>query len=170
MEFINELKIAKAATFLYKKYKAIGTEDGACWSADVYLNGVKIGAVFDGGTGGPLQIDIPEADMDRLVEAFKKAGYVLDLRVPGTEYILDEPKNSHEWLELVLPEMANHYDTLKYWKSQCKRKIIVQVKKGPEKENLLTYSQAYTPELAVQVRKQQGDELLMILNEEIVGL
>lgn len=170
MEFITELKIAKAAGFEYKKYKVIGTDDGACWSAEIWLEGKKIGEVSDGGFGGPLNIDVPETDMDQLVEAFKSAGYVLDLRVPHTNYVLDEPKNSHGWLELVLPEMANHYDSLKHWKTQCKRKINIQVKAGKEKENCLFYSQVYTPELAEQVRKQQGDNLLLIINEEIAAL
>lgn len=169
MQFINDMKITQTAGFAYKSYKKMAADDGPCWSASIWLEGKKIGEVSDGGFGGPLNIEMPEAEMDRLVEALKAAGYVLDLRIEGTEIVLDEPKNNHDWLELVLPDLADSYDALKYWKSKCKTKIIFR-KKGAKPDELLEYKKVYTEEFAAGIRKHYGDDLDMILNEAIAGL
>ncbi|MHC5194776.1 hypothetical protein ACYSUW_13575 [Pseudomonas frederiksbergensis] len=173
MQFITDLKTAQSAEFCFKKYKvSAGSEmgDGAPrWSADVILAGVKIGSVNDEGDGSPFTIDIPVPDQDRLVAALKAAGYVLDLKVPGTEYVLDEPKDSSEYLTLALDDFAGHYDELKYWKSRCKSKIVVRLKGDKGREHTF-YPLVYSEDLAAQVRKAQGDNLVMIVNEAIVSL
>lgn len=173
MEFITDLKTAQAASFCFKKYKVgAGSEmgDGAPrWSADVILAGKKIGSVNDEGDGSPTTIDIPVPEQDRLVAALKAAGFVLDLKVPGTEHVIDEPKDSHEYLNLALHDFADHYDELKYWKSRCKNKVVVRLKGHKAREHSF-YSLAYSEEFAAQVREAQGDNLVLIVNEAIVGL
>lgn len=173
MQFITDLKTAQYAKFCFKKYKvSAGSEmgDGAPrWSADVILAGVHIGSVNDEGDGSPFTIDIPVPEQDRLVAALKAAGYVLDLKVPGTEYVLDEPKDSSEYLTLAFDDFAGHYDELKYWKSRCKGKIVVRLKGDTARKHMF-YPQVYNEDLAAQVRKAQGDNLVMIVNEAIAGL
>ncbi|MGE8063814.1 hypothetical protein [Pseudomonas sp. NPDC089569] len=173
MEFITDLKTAQAAKFAFKKYKVgAGTEmgDGAPrWSADVILDGKKIGTVNDEGDGSPFNIDIPVPEQDLLVAALKAAGYVLDLKVPGSKHVLNEPKDSYEYLTLALNDFADHYDELKYWKSRCKNKIVARRKGDKEREHAF-YSLVYTEELAAEVRKAEGDNLVMIVNEAIAGL
>ncbi|MDF9779016.1 hypothetical protein [Pseudomonas baetica] len=173
MQFITDLKTAKAAGFCFKKYKVgAGSEmgDGAPrWSADIILAGKKIGSVNYEGDGSPFTIDIPVPEQDRLMAALKAAGYVLDLNVPDTECVLDEPKNSSEYLTLAFDDFAGHYDELKYWKSRCKGKIVVRLKGDTARKHFF-YPQVYNEDLAAQVRKAQGDNLVMIVNEAIAGL
>jgi len=173
MQFITDLKAAQAAKFSFERYKVgAGTEmgDGAPrWSADVMLAGVKIGSVNDDGDGSPCTIGIPVAEQDRLVAALKAAGYVLDLKVPGTTYVLDEPKTSHDFLDLALQEFANHYDTLKFWKSKCKTKSIFRLK-GAQPDDFLHFKEKCSVEVGAMIRKRYGDELDLIMNEAIAGL
>jgi hypothetical protein len=72
-------------------------------------------------------------------------------------------------LELVLPDLANCYDDLKYWKTQCRAKIIFR-KKGAKQDELVENKRQYSEEFAAAMRKHYGDELDMILNEVLAGL
>lgn len=173
MQFITDLKTAQTAGFSLSKIKTgEGTEmgDGApAWSADVIFAGKKIGSANHNGDGAPASIDISEPDQDRLVVALKAAGYVLDLTVPDTKYVLDEPTTSYGYLELAFPHFVDQYNELKFWKGKCKTKSIFRLK-GAKPEGFLHFNEKYSEEMGAMLRKRYGDELDLILNEAIASL
>lgn len=164
MKFIAILKQAKAAAIQLKNLKSMPTHDGEAWSCTVYLNGIKLGPVFEGGHGGCIEVDFSEAQQQALVDRLKAVGYELDLVHP--QFTLDAPTTAYGYLELSLPDISAAFEELKVVKRKLKKNTLYRLKSQKPDDYMISKT-PFSPDVAAKLRKHYGDDLDIIFNEEL---
>jgi hypothetical protein len=168
MKVIENFKKSLAAGVVLKNMKQMEGLDGLAWSCSVYLDGKKIGTVFDGGNGGPLSVEIDAGPLSQLVKALKAVEYPLNLDL-GEGLRLDEPTTDYGYVELVLPNIADEHDTVKRIKRAASQKMLI-TQVGDEEGTYWPLKAPYTAQNAQLVREHYGQKLVCIVNELLIGL
>lgn len=162
MQLIDNIKRSTQAGIALKDYKAANGMDGRMWSADLMVDGVIVGQLVDQGLGH-LDTSCNDADVSAVCSALKLSGYDL---APGDDFPLPIPTNDFGFFEEAVGLMAAELDDLKALKKSLKHKTLFELSDGRTYET----KAAYTPMLGQRLRKELGDKLTCIINEELAAL
>ncbi|SBW84427.1 hypothetical protein PVE_R2G0400 [Pseudomonas veronii 1YdBTEX2] len=162
MQLIDNIKRSIQAGIALKNFKSASGIDGHMWSADLVFNGVMIGQLVDQGLGH-LETTCTDADVSAVCSALKRSGYDL---APGDDFPLPIPTNDFGFFEEAIGLMSAELEDLEALKMSVKHKILFELSDGSTYE----IKAAYTSMLGDLVRKQLGDKLQCIINEELAAL
>ncbi|MBX9405541.1 hypothetical protein K5E40_07580 [Pseudomonas baetica] len=162
MQLIDNIKRSIQAGIALKNFKAANGMDGRMWSADLIINGVKVGHLVDQGLGH-LDTSCTDEAVSAVCSALKQSGYDL---APGDDFPLPVPTNDFGFFEEAIGLMAAELEDLKALRKSIKQKIVFELSDGKTYE----IKAAYTSMLGELVRKEHGDKLTCIINEELAAL
>lgn len=144
------------------------SEETTCFSATVYLDGVRAGHANNRGTGGPHDIDWSDRDLGAKYEAWLDSQVVPFTTYEGKLTTLD---TVWEKLETMIDEALDAFEQEKWLKRQCKSKTLFKLKdkEAPEKPDEWWVIKAPFSEVAKhKLQKMYGDNLGEIANERFV--
>lgn len=163
MDLIDNITRSKMAGVEFKRYKSANGMDGRIWSADLYLNGRRLGELVAEGFG-PLATNVSSDDVSAVATALKGAGYVLE--APDEEFPVPVPPGDFGYFETALGFMAAEVEDLKALKKKAKVKTMFELTDGMCYE----IKAPFTTLIGDQIRKEYGDRLKCITNEELAAL
>lgn len=139
------------------------SEETICFSADLYVDGKKIGECSNRGHGDPILINYFDAEAGRAFEEYCKS-------LPPTPWPEDFPQNlpPHPMdAEGVIDGLVEDILRMKQYKSWCKNKTVVRLKGAKEGEWLI-HKMPYSPQAKQAILARYGDKIEEILNETLL--
>lgn len=127
------------------------SEETACFSATVYVNGKKVGTAKNDGRGGCNDYWI---DKDISLKAL-------------FDWAEQETGETFESLDWYLYGLIDKWEQEKTFKRWCKTQTVFQLKGDAEGE-YRTVKMPYSPQIVKAIKAKYGNELTEILNERFV--
>ena len=134
----KSLKFAQDHKIKVASLQSMTTDDGLAWSAEVILDGKKVGSVANDGRGGHPKVRIAsKEDFDTLVELYYKAS----ADMPEINY-LGKNVNTHGQdaafnemrIEALIGMIVDETEMLKKIRTKCKKNTLVRLRGDDENE------------------------------------
>lgn len=164
MQFIDNLKAAKAAGIQVKSYQMAETHRGVAWSCKVFFHGENLGMVSNSGDGGMTRFEFGPNYQESMFALLKSHGYKIELTYG--ESTIDEPTDALSWLEFAIPQIGDELKMLKSYKRKAKTRIYVRLKPDAEVQY---YDVPDTPEYRKRIQARHADPV-QFLNDQFAEL
>ena len=141
------------------------SEETACFSATLWIDGKKAATVSNHGTGGCNNFHFPFSD-HKVEEAFN--AYCASLPpLPGTKYDdgFEAPPLKMD-ADLYVSQLLEQWETRKWLKSQCRNKTLFRLK-GDKAENWRIAKNKFNSDVKAAIIKHFGDKVEEFANETI---
>jgi hypothetical protein len=149
-----ELKNLKVSPHLSQETNA--------FTADIWLDGKRVGHARNQGHGGNTDICIEDPTTRQRLQDWCKAQPPVPSSYGGDPLPMDD--------ELYIDRLVEKAEKLKIVKDQLRRKkgkTLVKLRDDP-RNSFSVWNVPYTPEVGAKIRAAQGDKLLVIFNEDPV--
>jgi len=141
-----------------KKVKGHQGSDSYCFTADLYVDGVKSGTVRDDGNGGCIMFS--DWTMAQRLTAYG-AGLP---EIPFGDGMEGTFKKDADWMVM---EALDKYEENKFLKNRCKTKTLWKSKEQPPNDWHVS-TEPYSKEFADRIRRELGENLVEIANERFL--
>lgn len=162
---LSNLNAISAARVRLRDLNMQEVPQGIAWSCIVYLNGKRLGTIQDPGEDHPLTIGLEQSQVQALAGALKKQGYKLNAEAAGRIDV----ENDNEYLEQVLPQMADEVEWFNKAKGLLKSNTLFRIK-GDVDETFRVVLAPYSDKTQATLRQLYGDDLELILNTQLRGV
>lgn len=139
------------------------SQETLCFSADLYVDGKKIGECSNRGHGDPILITYFDAEAGKALEEYCKS-------LPPEPWPDDFPKGipPHPMdAESVVDDLACRMAQRKQDERLCKGKTVVRLK-GAKPGEWLVCKAPYSPKVKESLVARYGDKIEEILNETLL--
>ena len=126
------------------------SEETLAFTADIYLDGKKVGDVSNRGNGGCNLYYWNDKEAEKKITDFA---------------VKTETEFNFEQVDTLLSKMIDNMEIAKKERRACKTKTAFRVK-GQDKSVFYTINVPYSPLVKSQLEKKYGAELTEILNEK----
>jgi hypothetical protein len=150
-------------------YSARLSQETAAFSADVWIDGVKVGTAENNGHGGQTMVFISPPELYAKADAYAKS-------LPPTVYpardgmeSFSSPSSLDGLIDDLLGKYLDEKDTKAQYKRWCKTKVCFRLKgdKADEWRTMKLDGGKYTKRQKEYLVKKYGDQIEEILNEKI---
>lgn len=143
------------------KYAAFASEETSCFSATVYIDGVKAGTVSNEGRGGPDRLE-PRALFER-INAYAATLPPIDV----SEFHSDGQHTMPQSSETLIGNILNAYLTRKDLMRLCSKKVLFRIPgETYEEGEYRTLKVQFSPAVKAQLVAKYGPSV-EILNETL---
>ena len=130
------------------------SEETTCFTANVLLDGQKVGEASNRGHGDPIFVMWTDAEIGKKIEEYAES-------LPARECFGMVLKCD---LEFLIGGLVADYETMQIWKRQCKRNTLIILKSTP-KDSYEMIKTAYSKEVRIMIQQVHGDNLVEIIND-----
>ena len=139
------------------------SDETTCFSADVWVEGRKIGVAMNRGHGSCHDYHWTDQEAGKALHEYAFQAY--DGKVIGN---FQPPLTiTFDHLDHLIDELINKAEEEKQMRRWCKTKVCIRLK-GDKQGEWRTYRGTYSPEFAAALRTKHGEALEEILNERFV--
>jgi len=141
-----------------KRVKILNSQsrETVCFTADLYIDGVKAGTARNDGGGGSNDTDFDDRELEEQFYAYCKS------LPPNRSGSFELPMNGDFYISILVDK----YQQLQNLKRLCRRVTLFRLKSVEYKPNeYREIAEKFTPQIAAYLRRKYGDDLAEIINE-----
>jgi len=143
-----------------KGLKTCNSQEGIAFSANIYLDGKKLGQVLDAGNGGMIEYQLYDKEIKAL-QAF--ANTLFEKGVDDKGHCGYSPKN--DMLDYLVNFLVDDSRNVKKFNRMSKTKTLFRVK-GDKKDEFRILSSAYSPKVKAYLLKEFKDQIEIVWGVE----
>jgi len=136
------------------------SEETTCFSATIYIDGIKAGDARNSGHGGMTMVHIFDPDLRK-----KLAAFVDTLPTEKSQYF---PEGLKLEVDSYIDTLVEQAEELKWLKRNCKGKTMFRTSDQKSGE-WFTIKSPFSPAVKDHLVKKYGDKLVEIANEKLTS-